>query len=1375
MNRRSLLMGLFFFLFRLTASGQSVGYQFVRYSAEKGLSHNEVNCFLRDRQGFTWMGTAGGLNRFDGYTFKVFRYDSRDSTSLSDNNVSSLFEDEEGLIWISTRKGFNIFDPVAGTLTRNADKIARNKGLPDAGIDWFVKGRNGDYWLLHKQKGLLHYQAKTRSFTQVNYQVSGKGKPEITDCQQDSKGFLWVIHRDGSLLKLDPVSHRIVYLDLSLRKPGYAPSANYRLFVDSDCEPWVYVIKDVRGIYYFDLKERRLLTGNTASSEFRLSNNIISSLIQADDGTLWVGTDHGGINLIDKRKRSVSYLSHNPNDPKSISQNSITALYKDPTGMIWAGTFKRGFFSYHRNVFKFSLFRHQASNPSSLPFDDVNVFVEDKKGNLWIGTNGGGLIYYDREQNRFRQYLHKPGDQKSLSNNVIVSLCLDRDEKLWIGTYFGGLNCFDGREFKHYRNDPTDTSSLIDDRVWELLEDKAGNLWVGTLGGGLDVLDRSTGRFRHHRPLAPNSVRSAYISALHQDKEGNIWVGTGFGIDVLEQKTGKFVHYGRSSSGRDGLSSDAILSLAEDRWGNMWIGTSEGLNYFDKRTRSFRVFDSKDGMPDNSVLTIAIDANQDLWMGTPKGLVYFKVKKGKGGLPERGEIEVFNELDGLQGRSFNENAVLRMRSGELVFGGANGFTIFSPAHLAEQEGDVPLVLTDFQIFTKSVLPGEKLDGRVVLSQAITATDHVTLAYRQNVFSIEFAALNYLHPDKNNYLYTLEGFTNQWFQADNASRKVTYTNLDPGEYRFKVKRIAGSDHKEGKERILTITILPPFWRTNFAYFLYFVLIAGALVLARWILLERERMNFRIEQERREAQQLHELDLMKIKFFTNISHEFRTPLTLILTPLESLLAEPDTDGSTWKQLNLIHRNAKRLLNLVTQLLDFKKMEVQETEFSPTRGDVIQFLREIALTFSDLSDRKHIRFSFHSSLASRYLMFDQDKLSRILYNLLSNAFKFTPAYGDVTVEVEELATVEGNVLQVSVRDSGIGIPEKDIAHVFERFYQHELPNSIVNQGSGIGLAITREFVKLHGGMLTVESIVGEGSLFMFTLPLPAESGPSQMATRSEPEFDLVRVEKTERERKVDKSLPKLLLVEDNEDFRTYLHDALKDEYQIVEAGNGNTAFTILLDWGPDLVVSDVMMPEMDGIELCRKIKTDPRVSHIPVILLTARVAEEQQLQGYETGADAYVTKPFRLDILRVRIRNLVRQREQLQSRFQRHIAIRPSEVAVLSMDEQFVMKAVKVVEENIANAAFSVEDLSSEMAMSRVYLYKKILALTGKTPLEFIRIIRLRRAASLLEKSQLSVAEIAYSVGFNNPKYFARYFKEEFNQLPSEYGKEKGKKTS
>ncbi|HEV7381164.1 MAG TPA: two-component regulator propeller domain-containing protein, partial [Dyadobacter sp.] len=718
----SFLVGLIgIVLYMQVALAQPNDYQFARYSTERGLSHNQVNCFLKDRQGFVWIGTADGLNRFDGYSFKIFKHDPADSTTIDDHYIDDLFEDSEGYIWISTHKGYSVYDPATERISSNSAVAAKRLGLPDANFSRVIRTASGDYWINHNRLGLLRYKPATRVLLHVKFRPKEnlQAGAVISDFNEDKNGNLWVVYSNGYLAKINGKTFRADYRSNLLSNRTISNSVNHRVFVDEDGEPWVYVTKAVRGLFYFDLKNNRLVEGNTSSANMKLTNNIVSAVISGPDGRVWVGTDHGGINIIDKKTLAVSVLSYNPNDPKTISQNSVMALYKDPSGMIWAGTFKKGFCNYHKNLYKFTNIRHLSSVPGSLPFDDVSVFVEDRKGNIWVGSNGGGLIYFDRKNNTFRQYRNIPGNPASLSNNVIVSLFMDSSDILWVGTYFGGLNSFDGKTFKRYQHNPSDPTSLIDDRVWEIYEDSQRRLWVGTLGDGLDLFDRTKNTFTHFRPNAPNSINSDYIAAMMEDKDGDLWIGTAAGIDVLMRETGKFIHYGHSNNDPTSLSNDGVTAINQDGLGNIWVGTVQGLNLFDKKTGRFKVYDMRDGLPDNSIVSVVIDNKENLWLGTPKGLVSFNIAKRRGTFPETVRIRVYNEVDGLQGRSFNENAALRLRSGEVVFGGASGFTVFSPESLDDDVVHEGVMLTDFQIFNKSVKPGEELDGNQILSNSIS--------------------------------------------------------------------------------------------------------------------------------------------------------------------------------------------------------------------------------------------------------------------------------------------------------------------------------------------------------------------------------------------------------------------------------------------------------------------------------------------------------------------------------------------------------------------------------------------------------------------------------------------------------------------------------
>ncbi len=1343
-------------------------YKFMHVNVNDGLSHNEVLSFLKDKRGFLWIGTAAGLNRYDGYTVKVFQHDSRDTTSIIHNAVQDLFELPDGRIGVLTTAGLTLYDPQTEKFQKNLSAFYDIYKIPQGALNNVVKDYEGNFWFIHASAGLVRYTVSSGDAVSIRHHekdAQSIASDSVVSLVQDVKGSHWIIHANGIIEQIGVKGnkHYVTYRNDYLFKQNKAAIRKYRLLTDKDGDLWIFIADDNQGVFYFNSGNKSFTHIHKDSPGAHLNTNIVRDMEQDNKGLIWVGTDHGGINLIDKRDFSIRYITHNDEDEKSLSQNSINTLYKDTDGIIWVGTYKRGVSYYHENIVRFPLYKHSPTNPYGLPYADVNRFVEDDKGNIWIGTNGGGLLYFNRATGRFTQYRYNPADTNSIGSDVIVSLYIDHTKKLWIGTYYGGLTCYDGTKFIRYNNNPSDPSSLSNQSVWEIYEDSRHRLWVGTLNGGLNLFDERTQSFSHYRATDLNSVGSDYIAAITEDREGDLWIGTTAGVDVLSRQRGRFIHYESESSNPQSLSNNAVLDIREDSKGRIWIGTAGGLNLFNRKNNSFQVFTKEDGLPHNTILTILEDDRGDIWMSTPNGLSQMKITSA----PDGKSIYTFSnygEPEGLQGKQFNENAAFKTSRGELIFGGSNGFNIFKPSQLGLNK-DVPeVVFTDFQLFNESIKAEELVDGNILLPKDISTLSEIRLPPGKDVFSIEFAALNFFHPEKNKYKYKLEGFHTDWLPADSKSRRVTFTNLDPGEYTFRVIAANNDGFWNEKGATLKIAVLPPFWKTRTALVIYFVLIITGLLITRRLVQQREKMKFIIQQERQEAMRMHELDMMKIKFFTNVSHEFRTPLTLILTPIEKILKQVK-DTEQQNQFLLIQRNAKRLLNLVNQLLDFRKLEVQEIKFNPSEGDIIHFIKEAVYSFSDLSEKKAIQLKFNSSVNSLVTIFDQDKLEKILFNLLSNAFKFTPEHGAVTVGVEQKTEVDGKWLCIDVKDTGIGIAPDKQERIFERFFQNELPKSMVNQGSGIGLSITKEFVKIHGGSISVESESGKGSRFIVRLPLQDASSQAETITQEiiEP-VDEELIAESAGARLVKK--PLLLLVEDNEDFRFYLKDNLKADYQIVEAANGKEGWKKVQEQLPDLVVSDIMMPEMNGIDFCKKIKSDQRVSHIPVILLTARAAEEQKVEGFQSGADDYITKPFNFEILTSRIQNLIMQREKFHRAFPKQLDVKASELNITPLDEKFIQNAVKCVEDNVSKADFSVEDMSRELGISRAHLYKKIIALTGKSPLEFIRTIRLQQAAQLLEKSQLTVAEIAYQVGFNNPKYFARYFKEQYHVLPSAY---------
>jgi signal transduction histidine kinase/DNA-binding response OmpR family regulator len=892
-----------------------------------------------------------------------------------------------------------------------------------------------------------------------------------------------------------------------------------------------------------------------------------------------------------------------------------------------------------------------------------------------------------------------------------------------------------------------------------------------------NILDRRSGIFTQKLAGQPNSIGSNSISCLLEDHQGNVWIGTSDGLDEL-RSDGRFVHFKNQPGNPNTLINNIVYDAMQDSYGFIWLATREGLSRLDPKTGKFMNFGKKEGLTELATLKILEDNSRNLWLSTANGLFKIMVKK----LQPTGlsySFRKYDEHDGLQGSAFNANAAYKTRAGELLFGGSNGFNLFKPANILNDRTKPVIVISELQIGNKTVGIQEPVDGRVLLDKSIEFTQDLDLKYNENGLTFEFAALNFFNPRNIKYRYKLEGFDKHWQELRGDIRRATYTNIDPGDYTFRVISTDASGNWLNNEAQIMVHISPPFWKTKLAYLFYIGCIGGTLFMMRRRGIQRAREEFMLEQERQQARHLHELDMLKIKFLTNVSHEFRTPLSLIITPLERLIHQARDPEK--KQLQMIQRNGRRLLNLVNQLLDFRRMEVQELKLQPKRGDLIVFLEELCLSFVDVADRKNIDLNFHSSRPSLITHFDYDKIERILFNVLSNAFKFTPHGGQVNVDVESTpASPELTSVKIRIQDTGIGIDPDKKDLVFERFFQNEVPDTMVNQGSGIGLSITKEFVKLHGGTITVESELNKGSTFTICFHFAEEQQerPPMLekrqllftppATLPDVPVESFVIDPTSKK-------PVIMLVEDNDDFRFYLKDNLKQFYQVVEAVNGREGWQRVLSLHPDLVVSDVSMPEMDGIELCKKIKSDKRTAHLPVILLTALTNEDQQLNGLETGASDYMTKPFNFEILLSKIRNLLTQQALSKKTYQKQLAVKPVDSQVESVDDRFIRQLCLQIEKHISDSSYSVDQLSADMNMSRVGLYKKILPLTGKSPVEYIRYYRLQKSRPLLE-SQLSIAEVAYQVGFSNPKHFSKYFKQEFDILPSVYALEKaGKKAS
>lgn len=1371
------------------AIAQSQAIKFRHIDLYDGLSHNNVQSFYHDDQGFIWIGTMAGLNRYNGYMLKVFSCDSKDSIGLKFNEVTDIYPDNDGKLWLFKYDQLNaIFDPLTESFSDD-HPIFHNKVRFDAQFTTsMVLDNNNNLWISNSIDGIYKYNNKTNTL-QHFIENRNESKPissnYVSALAFDSEGYLWTCTTRGVLERIDTATMKVVQKASvsSGKSTDQVLYYKYKLYIDSDNDVWVYCKDLEEGAFCYSPKNNSIKHfSSDTNNPYRISNNNVSSISQDEQGNVWIGIINGGITIYNKQDSLIHQLTNEYNNEFSLSHNSINCIYRDRIGRMWIGTYKGGVNFYHITQFRFGLVRTKITNTNSVLSNEINCFAQDSKGFLWIGTNGRGLSRFDYNKKQYINFLNNPNDPNSISNNVITCISIDAKDRLWIGTYCGGLIMYDGKKFTTFNHNMNNPQTLSNDNVKHVLASSTGKIWVGTLGGGLDCLDPETLQFTHYKANDINSINSNNVTSLAEDKFGNIWIGTNDGLDYLDYNTGRFIHFSHVANNSNSLIANHILFVKPDSRGLIWIGTHEGVDCYDPQLRIFKHFSIAEGMPSRSIVSCEENRSGHMWFGTLNGISNMYIYNYQD--INHFDYKIFNYsiTDGLQGKDFNEQSSIRLANGFLFFGGNFGMNMFDPNKLEETKIETNLVLTGLTVLNKLVVVGKSNDKeKPILSKIITETKKITLSHKQNVFGIQFASLNNLYPDRTLYKYKLEGFNKDWITIMSTGRMGVYTNLNPGKYTFRVKSTDNANEWSDQEATLEITILPPFYATRLAILLYCLLFVSVCIwLIHWIKLN-EQKRYKLQQERVENLRQHEVDEMKIKFLTNISHEFRTPLTLILTPIDKLLKQDISDDFR-TYLEMIRRNGKRLYNLVNQLLDFQKMEAHNVKLNTSYGNIVEFVKATTESFTDLSESKNINYKFQSQQTELNMYFDHDKLEKILFNLLSNAFRYTPDGGTISIEVNayDKSThnnskfIGSNYVEIKVSDTGVGIDPDAKARIFERFFQSKNNSNPNNQGTGIGLAIAQEFVKVHGGTISVDSEIGKGSTFVVCLPITTDSqttisAPTENATEvTEWESKPAGLYDNDDNQDLNSNQPKILVVEDNEDLRYYLRNNLLDEFVVSEARNGKEALEKMLVSIPDIIVSDIMLPEMDGTELCSTIKNNEDWSHIPIIMLTASTSEYQAKKGIGLKADDYVTKPFDYAILLMKIKKLLEIRGSMQQMFQQKLEISPSEITITSMDEKFMQKALKVTEENMSNPDYSVARLSSDLGVSRGHLYNKILALTGRTPIEFIRIMRLKRAAQLLGKSQLSVSEIAYQVGFNDPRYFARYFKDEYKMTPSEYAK-------
>jgi signal transduction histidine kinase/ligand-binding sensor domain-containing protein/CheY-like chemotaxis protein len=1329
-------------------------YKLDIWQAERGFEQNIVYTVCQTADGYIWLGTLRGLVRFDGIRFTVFNKDN--TRQLKDNAITALQQDQEGRLWIGT------FEGGLSCLKDGEFKTPHNQSAALKEISTIFEDTSGVLWIGTMDNGLTRLQNGT--FTTFTTR-DGLSSNRVRAFHQDRSGNLLIATSSGLTIRstdgrFAPYKGKIGLFDkyiMSLHE-----KKNRELWIG--CIDGLYCLKDDHLTYY-----------GTANG---LPNLKIKCLFEDMHRNLWAGTDGGGLIRIKEGRIETFTITD------GLTNDFISSLYEDREGSFWIGTLKGGLHRLRDTTVT------TYTTKEGLSHDMVNCIVEDRAGNLWIGTERGGV-------NRLKdgKLNLKLTTRQGLLSNVVYSLMEDSNGDLWIGTS-AGLNRFRAGKLTGC----TTREGLTDNQIFELFEDKQGTIWI--------CLQQNLNWFQKDKFIRFNQgaeIANKIIQCLYQDREDSLWLGT-YGSGLYRLKNGMLT----TVTTREGLVNNEVECIYEDENRVMYIGTRGGLSRLEGD--KFTNFTTKDGLMDSDVRVILEDDSGYLWLAGRAGISRIDKKE----LLDfaRGKIEKIHPLhldesDGMKNPWCKDGT--KTRDGRFWFATDMGVAEIDPNNIKKNILPPPVVIEEVKV------DGESIDMK-------RERERLVIAPGKKRIEFFYTGLSFIKPRKVKFKLKLAGYDNDWIDVGNA-RSTTYTGLSPGKYTFTVMACNGDGVWNREGASLSFYLQPYFYQTAWFYLFtgLFVLLVGFSLYrfrVRQLHARKEELTALVEMRTRDLQhrtteletahqrlqqtteiiegknrqledqsgKLKEMDRIKSRFFANISHEFRTPLTLIMGPLEQMLSGcPEKEQR--QKLGMMLRNSRRLLSLINQLLDLSRFESGKMKLQASQQNVIPFLKGIVESFDSLMAQNELGLSFHTPKESIILYFDGEKLENVVANLLINAVKFTPPGGQITVALERIKDPPPGFLEISVRDTGIGIPAGQLDHIFDRFYQAEGIEDHAHKGSGIGLALTKELVALHHGEITVHSIEGKGSEFTIRLPLgdrhlePGEIvyHPEKTAKPGDLKQnpDLYMIEKEEeadqtdneiihqavdRDRTQEKNI--ILVVEDSEDVRSYIRSAIEPDYHMIEAKDGREGIKKAREIIPDLIISDIMMPGADGYELCRVLKNDVNTSHVPIILLTAKAAEEDIIEGLESRADDYITKPFNTRILSARIKNLIDIRSQLQENLRREMTFQPAKTSISTIDREFLHDLQAVLDRNISEPDFNVDQLCKKLYMSHTTLYRKMNALSGETPTEFIRSYRLKKGAELLKKDFGTVLEVALEVGFSSANYFTRCFKKQFHQLPSEY---------
>jgi signal transduction histidine kinase/ligand-binding sensor domain-containing protein/DNA-binding response OmpR family regulator len=1336
--------------------------QFNYLTSKDNLSNNYITSVLEDFKGYMWIGTSDGLNKWNGYEMEVFRFSLNDTNSIPNNFINCLAEDNEQNIWIGTTQGgLARYNLTQEKFSRYNTKEGSTSSIRNNYIRKIIVDRKQNVWVC-TELGLLKYSSENDNFVKISFTTSNS-LYDIFNGYKLSNGDI-IFQTSAGLFLYSITNSKFSPFHLSgLNNPGEYNFGESPLCFSSDGFLWFGTQAGL--IRYNLLNNTHRLYYHNEKDEKSISSNDISFIFEDSKKNLWLGTKNGGLNLYNKYSDDfVSYKLGNL-DGNGLSDNIVTTIYEDSYNNIWIGTQEGGLNIYNDRRNRYVHLRKHSSDQDGLKSNRIGAIFEDATGRIWVGSGEGWLHEFISKTNQFIPHKF----QNESFSPMILGIAAKNKNELYVTGWGVGLYTFNTETSKFTEVKGNGSNNIhVGKTIKGIGKDSNGNIWLAThLEQGLVVYNENKNEYydaNNPGNIYNSLLKITYAVSMMEDKRHRIWILSYVGLYMYD---GHF-HEFKNTSDPHTLSSSYIYSICETSDSTIWVGNSNGLDKLveTKGTFQFERYSEKFNLPDN-IKSIVEDNKGVLWVSSNQGVFKFN--------PTTNEYCNYNINKELPIQEFFERACLKSSSGEILFGGTRGLLKFFPDSLEKLRSNQKIYISDIQIFNKSQKPG--LDGSP-LKVSMSETDHITLSYKQSVISFEFDILNLGSSGIFEYAYIMEGFDRRWNFVGNK-RFATYTNLSPGEYLFRVKPASGNTIEGNSEAKVKITITPPFWRTLGAYFFYILILVMLLYLFRRSILIREKLKNELNIEKLEIKNVSETNLMKLRFFTNISHEFRTPLTLIKGPVEELIDNDSTlqPNERLYHYKLIHKNTQKLINIVNQLIDYRKLETGSLVLESSQGDIIETCRSSWNLFKSLAEEKNIKYEFYSQVKSTIVSFDGHKLEIILSNLLSNAFKNTSSGGSIffSISIEEFDqkdTTHG-IIKFTVKDSGTGIPEKDLPSIFDRFYSVSKNETVKAEGTGIGLTLVKELTELHRGTIEVNSTEAVGSEFIVRIPVNFDySYQKNLLTevsrteQSEKPVFVSEVIETKISGQPTNEKLKILIVEDEKELRTFLKYEFENDFTIYEAPDGEEGLRKAIFMLPDIVISDIMMPIMDGIELCNSIKTDDRISHIPVILLTALNENDKEIEGFESGADAYVTKPFNVNVLRAQVENLLKLRRDLFEKFQKGTSLSFNEKGVDTKDKQLIQNIIEIVLANISNEKLNAEFLASKLLLSRSVIYLKIEALTGQSVNEFIRNVRLKKAIQLLQQNELTINEIGYEVGFSSHSYFTRSFSRQFGCSPKDY---------